>query len=79
MWEAFYPLLVRASAACGALMALTQSARETLAGTHGYRSRERAPLWEIGVGRSAVARGAEVDALEGVPRNQHAAVATVEA
>src|SRR5215218_7893770 len=53
-----------------------QPAGETAAGAGGDAARERVPRREVAVGGAAVA-GAEVDTLEGVPGDQHPAVAPV--
>ena len=53
-----------------------QPAGEAAAVASGHVASERAPRREVAVGGTTSA-GAEVDALEGVPRNQHPAVAPV--
>src|SRR3954468_13919974 len=56
-----------------------QPAGEAAAGAGGDAARERAPRREVAVGRTGISgsAGAEVDALEGVPGDQHPAVAPV--
>src|SRR3989304_4934907 len=53
-----------------------QPAGEAAAGAGGDAARERGPRREVAV-RRAAATGAEVDTVEGVPRDQHPAVARV--
>src|SRR3954470_21879832 len=56
-----------------------QPAGEAAAGAGGDAARERAPRREVAVGGAGISgsAGAEVDALEGIPGDQHPAVAPV--